>query len=71
MLIYIVGVLADYAQNSAAEFGIDNIFTSYLPKPQVMIDDMSVNNWRKLLQIHPNSCVSMKLEDYEETLKNQ
>lgn len=62
---------ADYAQKSAAEFGIENIFTNYLPKPQVIIDDMKVNNWRKLLQVHPNSCVSMELEDYEKTLKNK
>ena len=59
---------AEYARNSAIEFSIDTIFTEFLPKPQVIIDDMNINKWRNLIQVHPNSCLSMQLNDYEEKL---
>src|ERR1700722_2636240 len=36
---------ADYARQSAQEFGIANCFIAFLPKPQVMIDDQRVNEW--------------------------
>lgn len=60
---------SEYARSSAAEFGIENIFTGFLPKPQVMIDDMNIDEWRNLIQVHPNSCSSKTLVDYAEELK--
>lgn len=59
----------EYARSSAAEFGIEGIFTDFLPKPQVIIDDLNLNEWRNLIQIHPNSCSSKQLSDYVEELK--
>lgn len=59
---------AEYARNSAAEFGIEDVFTDFLPKPQVIIDDMNINEWRYLLQVHPNSCPSKQLNDYVKEL---
>ncbi|WP_428242837.1 hypothetical protein [Gynuella sp.] len=59
----------EYARNSAAEFGIESIFTGFLPKPNVMIDDLHINEWRNLIQVHPNSCVSKTMNDYKEELK--
>jgi hypothetical protein len=44
---------AEYAQNSAIEFGIDDCFEAYMPKPNVMIDDQNVVDWRLCLEIHP------------------
>jgi len=60
---------SDYARKSAKEFNIENIFAGFLPKPQVMIDDMNTNEWRNLIQVHPNSCSSKQLDDYLEELK--
>ncbi|WKD50588.1 hypothetical protein [Microbulbifer spongiae] len=60
---------AEYARNSAAEFDIENIFSGFLPKPQVIIDDLHINEWRNLIQIHPNSCASKDINDYKEELK--
>jgi hypothetical protein len=60
---------AEYARNSAAEFGIETLFIGFLPKPQVMLDDMNINEWRNLIQVHPNSCSPRQLNDYEEELK--
>ncbi|WP_027710103.1 hypothetical protein [Zooshikella ganghwensis] len=58
----------EYARNSAIEFGIEKIFKGFLPKPQVMIDDLNINEWRNLIQVHPNSCISKNLGDYQAKL---
>ena len=65
-----VGVLAaqDYARESAEELGIEVCFTAFLPKPQIMIDDVEISKWRSLKDIHPNSCDSYSLEDYRKLL---
>lgn len=60
---------ADYAQQSAEEFGIANLFTAFLPKPQILIDDQSIQNWKKLLQVHTLSCSNKTLENYQSELE--
>jgi predicted HAD superfamily phosphohydrolase YqeG len=60
---------ADYAQQSAEEFEIANLFTAFLPKPQILIDDQSIQNWKKLLQVHPLSCSNKTLENYQSELE--
>ena len=47
---------ADYARSSACEFGIEECFSGFLPKPQVMIDDQNPADWNLLLHVHPNQC---------------
>ncbi len=47
---------AEYAQSSAREFGIEDCFTAFLPKPQILIDDQNIGDWRDLQWIHPASC---------------
>jgi phosphoserine phosphatase len=59
---------AEYAQRSAKEFGIDNCFEAYLPKPNVMIDDQSVADWRLCLEIHPQEVESKQTSQYLEQL---
>lgn len=44
---------ADYARRSAKEFAIEHCFHAFLPKPNVMIDDQSVADWRLCLEVHP------------------
>ncbi len=61
---------AEYAKNSAVEFGIEDIFVGFLPKPQVMIDDLFISEWRNLVQVHPNECSSKNINDYRHILKN-
>lgn len=46
---------AEYARESAHELGIEGCFTAFLPKPQIMIDDQPVSDWRRLIYIHPAS----------------
>jgi hypothetical protein len=60
---------ADYARNTAEELGIFDIFEAFLPKPQMLLDDRVINDWRGIIQVHPMSCSSMCLEDYYNQLK--
>ncbi len=50
---------ADYARASAEEFGLTDCFTAFLPKPDVLLDDQNVADWRRLRQVHPNECGSL------------
>jgi hypothetical protein len=47
---------ADYARSSALEFGINDCFEAFLPKPNIMIDDQEVTGWPNFNHIHPLSC---------------
>jgi Protein of unknown function (DUF705) len=60
---------AEYAKNTAKELGILDIFEAFLPKPQMLLDDSGINDWRGLIQIHPMSCHSKNLDDYRDRLQ--
>ena len=47
---------ADYARASAEEFGIADCFRAFLPKPDVLLDDQNISDWRHLRQVHPSEC---------------
>ena len=55
---------AEYAKQSAAEFGIADCFVGFLPKPNVLIDDQSISEWRSLKCVHPTACEGRTLDDY-------
>ena len=59
---------AEYAKASASEFGIAECFLAFLPKPEILLDDRSLDEWRRLIAVHPNTCVSMTLDDYRAKL---
>ncbi|MCU0541300.1 MAG: DUF705 domain-containing protein [Oscillatoriaceae cyanobacterium Prado104] len=59
---------AEYAKNSARELGILEIFEAFLPKPQMLLDDLEINSWRGTIQVHPMSCRSKSLDDYRKDL---
>lgn len=55
---------ADYARSSAKEFGIEDCFEAFLPKPHVYIDDQELQDWRRCLWISPSNCRGVTLEEY-------
>jgi hypothetical protein len=59
---------ADYARQSADEFGIADCFEAFLPKPNVLLDDMPMTAWPRLLAVHPASYAAQGLEDYRRQL---
>lgn len=62
---------ADYARQSAKEFGIEHCFQAFLPKPNVMIDDQSVADWRLCLEVHPLSIKSQDASEYWDEIKDK
>ncbi len=44
---------AEYARNSAEALGIADCFAGFLPKPNVMIDDQPVHEWRDCRHLYP------------------
>jgi hypothetical protein len=59
---------AEYARQSAQEFGIVQCFTAFLPKPNIMIDDQNPAEWPRTISIHPSGCVGRTLDDYRSQL---
>ena len=59
---------AQYAEDSAKEFGIESCFVGFLPKPEIAIDDMAFSQWRNLLEVHPNECSGNTIESYREQI---
>ena len=55
---------ADYARQSAEEFGIADCFVAFLPKPNALLDDQTLNDWRGLVCVHPAGCEEKTLDDY-------
>lgn len=53
---------ADYARSSAREFGVEECFVAFLPKPQILIDDQPIGDWRDLLHVHPANCENLMLD---------
>lgn len=51
---------AEYARQSAIEFGIEDCFEAFLPKPNVVIDDQLIVDWRQLLEVHPTAIASQE-----------
>jgi len=44
---------AVYSRTSAKELGIEDCFAGFLPKPDLMLDDLSPQSWRGFRVIHP------------------
>jgi hypothetical protein len=42
-----------YAREIATELGIETLFVNFLSKPNVLLDDQFVADWRMTVQIHP------------------
>ena len=55
---------ADYAQASAKELGIDDCFKVFLPKPNVIIDDQALSDWRRLIHVHPGEASAKTIQEY-------
>ena len=50
---------AEYARAYAEKAGLTQCFQAFLPKPQVLLDDVLVEDWG-LRQLHPNQCRSQE-----------
>ena len=57
-----------YARRSAEEFVIVDCFEAFLPKPNVLLDDMPMSAWPRFITVHPGDCNAQSLEDYRRRL---
>jgi len=53
---------AAYARSAAEEVGLGDCFEAFLPKPHLLLDDVSVSKWR-LLELHPAECSSLTADE--------
>lgn len=45
----------EYARQSARELGIEHLFAGFLPKPNLLVDDVALADWHDLEELHPNA----------------
>lgn len=54
----------EYARASARELGLEECFQAFLPKPNVIIDDQSPADWRRLIHVRPGLAASKTAHQY-------
>jgi predicted HAD superfamily phosphohydrolase YqeG len=59
---------AEYSRRTAEELGIARCFAAYLPKPNVMIDDLKPAEWSRYISVHPSNCRGHSLDNYRSQL---
>ena len=47
---------AAYAEEATHEVGLHHCFRAFLPKPQIIIDDQTIGEWRGVRHLHPLNC---------------
>lgn len=58
----------EYARDVTRGLRIDDLFQGFLPKPDVMIDDTVLSEWKYLLEVHPNQCSTESVDSYRDKL---
>ena len=49
---------ASYARATAEELGLRDCFEAFLPKPQILLDDVELGRWN-VAELHPSECASL------------
>jgi predicted HAD superfamily phosphohydrolase YqeG len=60
---------AAYARTAAEELGVEDCFEAFLPKPEMLLDDVGVQGWR-LVHLHPNECSSLTALEVLQRIKS-
>lgn len=60
---------ARYAESTARELGLTECFSAFLPKPNILIDDVPPAQWPNLITLHPNEATSRTPDDYTMALQ--
>ena len=62
---------AKYAEDSARELGLVACFSAFLPKPNIVVDDMPFASWPRMIRVHPNEAASKTAHDYVTELSDE
>ena len=60
---------AEYGRNTAQKLGIERCFAGFLPKPNIVIDDQAISDWKRLATVHPLN-VAKSVREYEELIES-
>lgn len=55
---------AEYARGTAQKLGIESCFAAFLPKPNILIDDQVVSEWKRFATVHPLNASDKSLDEY-------
>jgi phosphoglycolate phosphatase-like HAD superfamily hydrolase len=55
---------SEYARTVARQLAIEPLFVAFLPKPNVMIDDQDVADWKRFKVVHPLAVSDAGLKEY-------
>jgi hypothetical protein len=61
----------EYAKLSAEEFRIADCFVAFLPKPNVLVDDQLVADWRLCLEVHPQTIRHESPDQYWQEIESK
>ena len=59
---------AEYARAMAGLVGLEACFTAFLPKPNVLLDDQAVRDWRQCVEVTPSETSGRAPGDYDDLL---
>lgn len=59
----------DYARSTAVDLGIADCFSGFLPKPNVVIDDMDPSTWPRMIWVHPLQAPGRNVEEYRSQIE--
>lgn len=61
---------SEYAQAVVRELGLEECFSGFLPKPNVVIDDQDIHEWKRFIHIHPLQIDEQSIDGYLQRLKS-
>ena len=55
---------AEYARGTAQRLGVEGCFVGFLPKPNILIDDQAISDWKRFATVHPFSASGKSVDEY-------
>ena len=55
---------AEYARGTVQKLGIESCFAGFLPKPNILIDDQVVSEWKRFATVHPLNASGKSIDEY-------
>jgi len=60
---------AEYARTIARDLQIEGCFAAFLPKPNIVIDDQAVTDWKRFAAVHPLN-VAKSVDEYRALIED-
>ena len=55
---------SEYARSIAQLLGIEGCFKSFLPKPNILIDDQVISEWKRFATVHPLGVSGKSVDEF-------